>query len=129
MSVQSVPHPRRALVAIAFLATVALTLTGCSSDSGDEKDGSPSQPQTVRITLTQDEVSPLGERLKVKAGEPLEVEITADRAGSLHVHSNPEQELEFVDGTVTRELTIEQPGVVEVESHDPDVVILQLEVR
>ena len=32
------------------------------------------------------------------------------------------------EGTVL-EITIDRPGVVEVESHDPDVVVLQLEVR
>lgn len=129
MSAAPVHRHRSTALAATFLAATTLVLGGCSNDSGDEKDGSRSNPETVRITLTENEVSPMGERVKVDAGEPVKVEITADRAGSLHVHSNPEQELEFVDGTVTRELTIDQPGVVEVESHDPDVVILQLEVR
>ncbi len=68
-------------------------------------------------------------RVEGKVGEPVTVEITADKAGELHVHSTPEQEIEFGTGTTTHEVTIESPGVVEVESHDPDTVVVQLEVR
>ncbi len=44
------------------------------------------------------------------------------------MHSTPEQELEFPAGKSTQTLTIEQPGIVEVEDHDLDKVIVQLEV-
>ncbi len=44
------------------------------------------------------------------------------------MHSTPEQELEYDEGTTDLELTFEQPGVVEVESHDLGLTILQLEV-
>ena len=52
----------------------------------------------------------------------------ADEPGELHVHSSPEQELEYGAGTTTLKLTLDQPGVVDVESHDPKAVIVQLEV-
>ena len=45
------------------------------------------------------------------------------------MHSSPEQELEYDAGTTTLELTIDQPGVVDVESHDLEKTIVQLEVR
>jgi hypothetical protein len=54
--------------------------------------------------------------------------ITADRAGELHVHSTPEQELEFDEGESHVELTFDHPGVVEVEDHESGKVILQLQV-
>lgn len=127
MSVQTVLRTRPGASLAALLAVVSLALTACSDDSGDGKTNT--APETVKITITDDEISPRGERVKVPAGEPVTIEITADHEGALHVHSSPEQELAFTDGTVTRELTIERPGVVEVESHDPDLVILQLEVR
>ena len=45
------------------------------------------------------------------------------------MHSDPEQELEYDEGTSTVEIEpIEQPGVVDVESHDLEAVIVQLEV-
>ncbi|MFC6694862.1 hypothetical protein [Nocardioides daphniae] len=109
----------------ALALAAALALTGCSED---EPTDSPA-PEKISITITDDEVSPLGERVEVPAGEPFTVEITADRAGEMHVHSNPEQEWAFEEGTTTIEATLDQPGVAEVELHDPDVVVLQLEVR
>jgi hypothetical protein len=46
------------------------------------------------------------------------------------VHSDPEQELEYDAGTTTLTLTnLDRPGVVEVESHTLDKVIVQLEVK
>ena len=45
------------------------------------------------------------------------------------MHSEPEQELEYDAGTTTLDLTIDRPGVVEVESHTLDQVIVQLEVK
>lgn len=53
----------------------------------------------------------------------------ATEAGELHVHSTPEQKIESDAGTSEHELVIDRPGVVEVESHEPDVVLLQLDVR
>jgi hypothetical protein len=55
--------------------------------------------------------------------------VTSDEAGELHVHSDPEQTLSYDEGTTTLELTVDQPGVVEVERHEPEALVLQLEVR
>ena len=66
---------------------------------------------------------------KVKAGKPIKLHIVADEPGELHVHSSPEQEIEYPAGTSDKTLKIDQPGVVEVESHTLDTVIVQLEVR
>ena len=67
--------------------------------------------------------------MKVKAGEPLKLHITADKPGEIHVHSSPEQEIEYDAGTTDKTITIDQPGVVDVESHSLDKLIVQLEVR
>ena len=45
------------------------------------------------------------------------------------MHSSPEQEIEYDAGTTDKTLTIDQPGVVDVESHTLDKLIVQLEVR
>ena len=55
---------------------------------------------TIDITFQGDKVDPSGVERKVKAGKPFTLHIVAD-----------------------------QPGIVEVESHDLDRVIVQLEVR
>ena len=64
--------------------------------------------------------------MKAKVGQPITLKIDADRPGEIHVHSTPEQEIEFDKGTSTKKLTIEQPGIVDVEDHALEQVIVQL---
>ncbi len=84
---------------------------------------------TIDITFKGDKVDPNGEERKVKAGKPFTLHIVADQPGEIHIHSSPEQELVYPAGTTDKTLTIDQPGIVEVESHDLDQLIVQLEVR
>jgi hypothetical protein len=67
--------------------------------------------------------------VKAEVDEPITVHIDADTSGEIHVHSTPEQEIAFDKGTSTKRLTIRQPGIVDVEDHALDQVIVQLEVR
>lgn len=43
------------------------------------------------------------------------------------MHSTPDQEIAFSKGTSTRRFTIKQPGIVDVEDHALDRVIVQLQ--
>jgi hypothetical protein len=118
----------RTLASATVLSLALLGLTAC----GDDDSGSPgtdTDPVTIDVTFDGDTVTPSGERVDVQTGQPIELNITADAAGEIHVHSDPEQELEYDEGTSTVEIEpIEQPGVVDVESHDLEAVIVQLEV-
>ena len=118
---------RTASVLTGLLCTLPV-LAGCGDDDTGGPPSSGDDTAVVEITFSDGSVTPNGERVEVKAGEPIELVVTADEPGELHVHSSPEQELEYDAGTTPLELTIEQPGVVDVESHDPKVVVLQLEV-
>ena len=118
------------LSAAVVAAILALALAGCGSDSGGsgtKKDSSGTQ--TVDITFEGDTVTPEGTSVKVKAGEPLKLHITADKAGEIHVHSSPEQHIEYAAGTTDKSVTLDQPGVVDVESHTLDKLIVQVQVR
>jgi len=99
--------------------------------SAPASSGAPVAPAgtTLTITVAGDSVSPNGERLELAVGEPLTVEIDSDRAGELHVHSKPEQYVNFEAGTSTQELVVERPGLVEMEDHDTGDVVAQIEVR
>ena len=143
------------VIAAAVLAAALLTLGACSDDStggspaesdtsspsASTPSGSPSaspsdeptKPKpsgtTINISIKGDTVNPNGSRVKVKRGEPITLRIDADSPGELHVHSTPEQELSYKAGTTDLPLTIDQPGLVDVESHTLELVIVQLEVR
>jgi hypothetical protein len=107
-------------------ATVLATVTACGDD--DPKTNT-DEPVVVEITFEGGTVEPNGERVDVAAGQGIDLVVTADEPGSLHIHSDPEQEFAYEAGTETFGIQIDRPGVVEVESHELDQVIVQLEVR
>ncbi|WP_432477251.1 hypothetical protein [Nocardioides sp. GXQ0305] len=115
---------RGAVLAVAGLLTV-LALGGCSEEPSEAQEGG----SGTSVTLTfEDGEAPAPERVEAGVGEEIEVIVKSDTEGELHVHSDPEQELDYGAGTTTLRLTVDQPGVVEVESHELDTVVLQLEV-
>ncbi len=101
-----------------------------SEDSEETEDAKPMpKGPFADITLKGGKASPNGERIDLGVGQKLTLRIDADHAGELHVHSTPEQEIEFPAGQSEQKLVIKQPGVVDVEDHDSGMVLLQLEVR
>lgn len=144
--------PRLATVATIIAIGLGLVLSGCAEDAEPTATPSPSasetasesasatatqsptetatpDAQTIDIAVSGDTVTPSGERVDAKVGEEIILHITADAPGEIHVHSTPEQELSYDAGTTDLPLTIDQPGLVDVESHTLDLVIVQLEVR
>lgn len=139
--------------------TLTLAVSGCGDDDdGNARDGgtesaSPSTPSevtssspavssspatptsspegtTIEVTFDGDTVTPNGDRVEVKRGQDVTLLVTADAPGEIHVHSTPEQELEYEAGSSTLTITnLDRPGIVEVESHSLEKVIVQLEVR
>lgn len=140
----------RGLARLVPLALVtALSLTACG-DGGDTdppasaetstttEPSTTAEPSTttedgdsaaVTVTREDDTFTPNGERVELAVDQTLVLTIDADEAGELHVHSTPEQEIAYDEGTSEHEITIDRPGVVEVENHEPGVIVLQLEVR
>jgi hypothetical protein len=128
--------PGRAHTRLAPLVLVlAATLSACG---GDAETDPPATSQTsttdgdsvtVAVTREGDSFTPNGARVELGVDQTLVLTIDADEAGELHVHSTPEQEVAYEEGASEHEITIDRPGVVEVESHDPDVIVMQLEVR
>jgi ABC-type glycerol-3-phosphate transport system substrate-binding protein len=121
---------RRAMATLAVLLC-ALTLTaGCGDDESSPPSGSSSDPKVIEVTFDGDSVTPNGERVEVAVGQEIELKVTADAPGEIHVHSSPEQELEYNKGETTVTIQgIDQPGTVDVESHSLEKVIVQLEVH
>lgn len=121
---------RRTLTGLAALTLGAAVLSGCGGNAGSPGSGgtTSSGPQTISITFKGDSVTPNGDRVKVQLGKPVVLEITADKPGEIHVHSTPEQEIKYPAGSSTEKVTIDKPGVVDVESHALDKTIVQLQV-
>jgi len=102
---------------------------GTASSSASAGAGS-ADAVTIDVTFDGDSVEPNGERIAVEVGQEVDLVVTADEPGEIHVHSSPEQELEYEGGDTptTFELSFDRPGIVEVESHSLDKQIVSLEV-
>lgn len=127
----STPAARTIAVGVLTLVT-SLGVTGCGSDTGGTSSKDPSKDasaQKLDVSIKGDTITPTNKRIPVNKDEPLTVTITSDRSGELHVHSSPEEEIPFDEGTTTKKLTFKTPGVVEVEEHISDTLVAQLEVR
>ena len=118
---------RRTLILAVTLLVAALSLTACSEDTAPSGSAGGSGT-TVDITIKDGKVTPNGDRVEVEVGDTVTLNIDSDVSGEIHVHSTPEQEIEFDKGTSTKTLTIDQPGIVDVEDHALEQVIVQLQV-
>jgi predicted small secreted protein len=118
--------------ALAVLALVVCTtgLAGCGEDDSSSGDGADLATKTIDITVEGSDVTPNGDRVEVQVGQPIELVVKADAAGEIHVHSEPEHEFEYDQGTTTlKAFTIDKPGLVDIESHTLEKTIVQLEVK
>lgn len=155
---RSVPHRsavhrsalHRSAAWVAVVAALSLGVAGCGDDSDDAGDtettttASPDEPSdsgsepsdapdddavVLDITIADGEVTPAGETVDAKVGQQIELRVDSDAEDELHVHSNPEHEFEVkaADGQDFT-FTIEQPGQVEIETHETGVVVAELVV-
>ncbi|HJR37215.1 MAG TPA: hypothetical protein VJ819_02420 [Nocardioidaceae bacterium] len=99
-----------------------------STEPSPQPSAEPSDDDGIEVEIEGGEISPNGKRVKVDVGEPVTLEVESDRPGEFHVHSTPEQTIAFGKGETTVEITIDTPGVVDVEEHEAGIVVLQLEV-
>jgi hypothetical protein len=126
----------RLLVAAPVLAlTLAGLLAGCGGDDGASGDGAAESPgesagtaasTDVDVTIDGDSISPTNQQLEIAVGDTVTLHVTADRAGELHVHSSPEQELEFEKGETDLPITLDKPGAVDVEEHASETLVLRI---
>jgi hypothetical protein len=107
---------------------------GCSDNSKASNEPTPTTTSTpdagtvIDATIRGNDIQPNGKRLQVKVGEDITVNVDSDRAGELHVHSVPEQELPYTKGKTTLHVQIKTPGIVDIEDHVADKVLVSLEV-
>lgn len=128
---------------VAGLVALTLSLAGCGatshapsgSSSGTVVSAAPTPAAVkpsgtvVRVHLTDTSVTPAGTQVSASVGEPVTFVITAVSAGEIHIHSSPEQMIGYPAGTSAASLTFATPGVIDVESHHLDKLIVQLQVR
>ncbi len=83
----------------------------------------------LEITVRGNQVTPRPGTVDVRSGCQVEMLITADRANELHVHVADLVEKVAAGRPLTVAFTAGQPGVYEVELHDPELLLVKLAVR
>lgn len=114
------------------------TMSSAAPTETDTTTPAPTEPPTpssapagpaLEVTIDGEKVTPNATEIDLAVGEPLTITFDTDRGGELHVHSKPEQYVEFGAGRSTRELVVQTPGSVEIEEHDTEAVVAVVEVR
>jgi ABC-type glycerol-3-phosphate transport system substrate-binding protein len=123
---------RRLVAALVSALLAAVVLAGCGNSTGSSASQGSGPPPTkvIDVTFSGDSVTPNGELIKVDVGQPIELDVTADAPGEIHVHSTPEQELEYDKGSSTITVApITAPGRITVESHDLNKTLFVLQAQ
>jgi len=96
-------------------------------------DDSPTQDNAVEIEIEIEhgQVTPAGERVDVRVGQPIRLVVDSDAPDEIHVHSTPEHAFRVRPGMDDKEFRfrLTQPGVVEMELHEQGDVIATLAAR
>jgi hypothetical protein len=129
------PRRRPAVRSLTVLAS-AVAMTAALGACGDDDDGSPSpetggetDPVVLEVTIADGEVTPSGEQLEAAVGQQIELRVTSDAPDELHVHSSPEHEYEVEPGAEqVFTFSVDQPGQIEIETHETETVVAELEV-
>jgi copper(I)-binding protein len=134
---------RNAAVALALAATLSLSACG----GGEPTDTSSSTPPAsstsasatptestftgteIVVTVANGKVSPPTHRVKVAKGTQVRLQVTSDKADELHVHGYDLEKPLPAGEQVTLEFTADQAGLFDIELHESDLQLAQLEVR
>jgi hypothetical protein len=140
--------------------TLALLLGGCTSSPEPQASASPASPAsnpsepsspatsppspppsspslnpdytlTINITIAHGKTVPSGEKINVRVGQKVILNVTSDTDDEIHAHIGGEgYELPVQAGTPARgSFTLENPGSFEVESHHLEKIIVILNAR
>lgn len=132
----------RALVGVVLAAVLVTGGTGCAStdepvdrpqapaSSGTPTDQTTTDQATeISVAVADGKVDPAPRRVEVPKDSQVRLIVTSDVDDELHVHGyEVEEELEAGRPT-TVELTADQTGIFEVETHESELELLQLVVR
>jgi heme/copper-type cytochrome/quinol oxidase subunit 2 len=113
-------------------ATSKTSSTSASAAGSDSPSETPSETEKVveiQVSVRDGKVKPSPRRIEIEKDSQVRLLVTSDVDDELHVHGYEiEAELEAGRPT-TVEFAADQTGLFEVETHESELELLQLEVR
>lgn len=100
-----------------------------SSSPATTTSSAAAQGRTIRITITGKQVSPAPTTVDLAVGEKLTLVVTSDHADELHLHGFEIEDKLTAGAATTVTVTGKDPGVYEVETHEPPLRLLKIAVR
>lgn len=120
-------------------ATSRITASGDGHDHHDTGHASPSSADTeastaptdevLRIRIDNGEVTPASRRVKVDQGDRVRLIVTSGQPNRVHVHGYDQEAALEPASASTVDFVADRTGVFEVETHDPALQLLQLQVQ
>jgi Cupredoxin-like domain len=142
MSFAARRRPPVPLRVAACLATGSLILvSGCaagstaadpstSSRTSSSPDASkPAKATDIVVSVKDGKVSPKTHRVKVAVGSSVRILVSSDVDDEVHVHGYDIEREISAGQSVTIDFTADQPGIFEVETHETDLLLFQLQVQ
>jgi hypothetical protein len=119
---------RRLVTATALLLVAAMSLAGCG---GNSTPSGPLPTKVIDITINGSSTTPSGQTIDVAVGQRIELRVSADAPGEIHVHSSPqEQEFQYGKGSSSLQVKpIQAPGRITVESHTLNKTLFILQAK
>ena len=102
-----------------------------SGSTSSQTSASAAATKVVEVTASvrDGKVTPKPRRVQVPMGSTVRLQITSDVDDEVHVHGFDVEEPLAAGRPTTIELQAGQPGLFEVETHETELELLQLEVR
>ena len=114
-------------------ATSSAPSSTASTTSGTTAPGasptSDSADRTIAITVQGKNVTPAPSRVEMTSSQTLRLVVTSDHDDELHAHGFDVEKQLVAGQPTTVDLTGAPPGLYEVETHDPELRLLQVVVR
>jgi plastocyanin len=104
-------------------SNTSLATAGPSGSSGE------AAVKRLEVTIAGSSVTPAPAQVDLPVGSTLELVVTSDHDDELHAHGFDQEATLKAGVPTTLRLTATEPGVYEVETHEPALTLLTVAVR
>lgn len=108
---------------------------GHGHDGGGHDEGKPGEntappaDMTIKAAVRDGEVTPAPRRVQVNQGQTVRLIVKSDHTDAVHVHGYGVEKKVTPSQPAVITFTADVPGLFEVETHDPALQLLQLQVQ